>query len=141
MVDEATLVSSGRGSVIAPAGCGKTELVAKAAALGSGRALVLTHTHAGVKALRDRLRRLGVPLDRAQVDTIAGFGLKYCRAYPTRSRLASKEPVRAEWDSVYEGAEMLLDVRAIRQVIESTYACVYVDEYQDCTRCQHRLVV
>ena len=48
------LAESSRTSVIAPAGYGKTHLIA--AAVGKerfGRQLLLTHTHAGVRAIRD----------------------------------------------------------------------------------------
>jgi DNA helicase-2/ATP-dependent DNA helicase PcrA len=48
-----------RGAVLAAAGCGKTELVARAAqahARNNEPVLVLTHTHAGVNAIRQRLR-------------------------------------------------------------------------------------
>ena len=52
MTDAATLLSADRAFVIAPAGCGKTELIAKAVYLDAGcRSLVLTHTHAGIDAL------------------------------------------------------------------------------------------
>lgn len=40
------------GSVVAAAGCGKTEQIVKATGHGEGRRLILTHTHAGVDALR-----------------------------------------------------------------------------------------
>jgi hypothetical protein len=140
-VDEQALTKAERGSVVAPAGCGKTELIARAALkLRVGRALILTHTHAGVRALRDRLRRLGVPRDRTQVETIAGWCLRYAASYPARSGLGTVHPVKAEWENVYDGALALLDVRAIKQVVEATYSRVFVDEYQDCTPRQHRLV-
>ena len=37
-----------RGLVVAPAGCGKTHLIAEAVGHAKGKQLVLTHTHAGV---------------------------------------------------------------------------------------------
>jgi hypothetical protein len=81
------------GSLIAPAGHGKTEAIAKTAALGI-RTLVLTHTHAGVNALRSRLKRLGVPAAAANVDTIDGWCMRYVRALPaaTRQRACPAEP-------------------------------------------------
>ena len=80
------LARAERASVVAPAGCGKTELIVRAVeATPSGRALVLTHTHAGVRALRERLARRGVRRDCARVDTIAGWCLRMAAAYPARS--------------------------------------------------------
>ena len=48
------------GSVTAPAGCGKTHLIAETLLRHSGPKpiLVLTHTNAGVAALRGRLSKL-----------------------------------------------------------------------------------
>jgi DNA helicase-2/ATP-dependent DNA helicase PcrA len=142
MVDEASLLFATRGSVVAPAGCGKTELIARAVrAPNGGGTLILTHTHAGVKAIRDRLTRLGVDRRRARVETIAGWCLRYGRAYPGMAQLASIEPVKQEWDSVYDGAVRLLQTRALQGVVRATYSRVLVDEYQDCTARQHAVVL
>ena len=81
MVDPAALLRRGNSSVVAPAGHGKTEVIAKVAALGN-RTLVLTHTHAGVHAIRARLKRLGVPTARAAVETVASWSTRYAYAFP-----------------------------------------------------------
>lgn len=142
MADEATLLSAARGSVVAPAGCGKTELIARAVGTTGGEGtLVLTHTHAGVKAIKDRLARLGVDRRRARVETIAGWCLRYACAYPSTAQLPSTEPVRQEWDAVYDGALRLLSLRALQAVVRASYRRVFVDEYQDCTLRQHAVVV
>ena len=61
MATELQLALATYGSVVAPAGYAKTELIVKAAALCEGeRSLVLTHTHAGVNALNERMKKLGV---------------------------------------------------------------------------------
>lgn len=141
MVDASALSSNDRCSVIAPAGCGKTELIAQTVRDAQAeRVLVLTHTHAGVKALRDRLLRLGVNRRAVQVDTIAGWCLRYASSYPSGSGLVSTEPVKGEWENVYDAANVLLRTRAIRSVVEASYSAVYVDEYQDCTPRQHEVV-
>lgn len=141
MPDEQSLLGSARGSLIAPAGCGKTELLARAVAQPAGLgSLVLTHTHAGVQAIRSRLRRFGVAYGRARVDTIASWCLRYSRAYAKSAQLTCLEPVRQEWESVYDGLLRLLQSTAIRSVIRATYARVLVDEYQDCTMRQHAVI-
>lgn len=53
-------------SVALPAGAGKTELIAASVAKATqqgGTCLVLTHTHAGVDALRRRMKKFGVASD------------------------------------------------------------------------------
>lgn len=136
------LAESRRGSVIAPAGCGKTEIIARAVALSAhGRSLVLTHTHSGVRAIKDRFNRLGVSREKYLVTTIASFCLKYAASYPKSSGLVVFEPSGGDWDSVYSCAASLLKIDAIRRVVVATYSSVFVDEYQDCTRDQHDLII
>ena len=76
-----------RGSIIAPAGFGKTEQIARASSVALGRRLILTHTHAGVDALRKRLVKLNVPSSKYRVDTIAGWSLRYGLSFPKHSGL------------------------------------------------------
>jgi len=141
MPDCEDLLRQDRGCVIAPAGCGKTELIARAASIHTGRRLlILTHTNAGLRALKDRLRRLCVPLGRVHVDTIAGWALRYALAYPETSKHSSSDPVNDEWDGVYRGVTSLFDVPALRRVLSASYARLLVDEYQDCSKLQHALV-
>src|SRR6266536_6451530 len=71
-------------SVVLPAGCGKTELLARAvlhSSTSKASQLVLTHTHAGVHAVTTRLRRLKVPSDAVRVTTIAGWALRIASSY------------------------------------------------------------
>ncbi len=63
---------------------GKTELIAATVAkiaAEDGGVLVLTHTHAGVDALRRRMRRLGVPKERITVRTIDSWSFDLIRHY------------------------------------------------------------
>src|SRR6266508_4509668 len=131
-----TLASARRAYLIAPAGCGKTETIAVAAGVhGEGRQLVLTHTHAGVKALKDRLAKVGSPRGRVHVDTIAGFALRYGVSFPRRSALPTTEPAASdEWTAVYDGARRVFDARVGRGVLVESFDGLYVDEYQDCTK-------
>lgn len=141
MPEAAILGTCRLGSVLAPAGHGKTEAIVKAAKLGRG-ALILTHTHAGVHALRSRLRRLGVPSNAASVETIAGWSLKYANAFPTvgnppNGLLKAKE----DWERISRGADSVLALMAVRNVITCSYDRVFVDEYQDCDSLHHALVM
>lgn len=136
------LLETRRGYVVAAAGCGKTEAIARAVERSDrGRQLVLTHTHAGVKALRDRLVRFGVSEQRFRVDTIAGWCLRYAASFPHRSNLTDETPTAKDWALVYPAARSILGTEAVQQVIVSSYAGVFVDEYQDCTRAQHAIVL
>lgn len=130
-----------RGSVVAAAGCGKTEQIAMATKFAEGRRLILTHTHAGVDALRARLKKHGVSSERFRVDTIAGWCLRYAASFPKRSGLACAEPQDdREWNAVYEAAVQLLNSGAVKGVLAASYSGLFVDEYQDCGSSQHEVI-
>lgn len=62
------LAGAPRGVLTAAAGCGKTDAIAASVASAEdGRQLILTHTHAGVKALRQRLQKYEAANDHYHV--------------------------------------------------------------------------
>jgi hypothetical protein len=129
------------GLVEAPAGCGKTEAIVRTVgAFCREPQLVLTHTHAGVDALRRRFREHGVPANKYHVDTIAGWCWGWVRKYPISGRYPGSTDI-AVWNDVYAAMTVLLGRDFVRQGILNSYAGVIVDEYQDCTVSMHRLVV
>lgn len=133
-----------RAVVVAPAGCGKTELIARAVNFcpTHSRQLILTHTHAGVDAIRTRLRNTGVPASRYHVETIHSFALRYAAAYPKSSAIRNVRPhTNEDYADIVQAAHKLMKTRLIRQVLSVSYAGVFVDEYQDCTTDQHDLVI
>ncbi|WP_300019783.1 UvrD-helicase domain-containing protein [uncultured Roseobacter sp.] len=136
------------GSVIAAAGCGKTEQIVRTVKAISGdpeiskRCLILTHTFAGVDVLRKRLRKLSVPASSYRLDTIASWSLRFAKSYPKTSGIKTTNPEsNKDWSAVYPAAVKLLGSHGIDDVILATYACVFVDEYQDCSASQHELFV
>ena len=72
------LLTIARGTITAPAGCGKTSLIADALTrhVGPKPVLVLTHTNAGVAALRTRLGKAGVPPKAYRLATIDGWAMR-----------------------------------------------------------------
>lgn len=141
MPDAAELFGLGNAAVVAPAGHGKTEIIANVAAMGR-RALILTHTHAGVHAIRARLKRLGIPHAQVAVDTIAGWCMRYTHAFPGVAQPPDGMPQTGEqWNQLYRGAAWALRVQAIREVIASSYDRILIDEYQDCHGLQHELAI
>lgn len=143
MTDAAMLAGAARGFVAAAAGCGKTHLISEAVRrYGTRRDLVLTHTHAGVDALRSKMRLLSNRSTEVVVDTIAAWALRYASAFPSLSGLQTSQPkTKGEWDCVYEAARNVLLRKPVREVLRASYSGAYVDEYQDCTVQQHGLVL
>lgn len=134
------LAKSQRGLVVAPAGCGKTRLIAQAVNYDQDRQLVLTHTHAGVSAILNHLNTVGVSLSRVRVTTIDSFALRYANAFPDLSGWHAREPKGDQWLEIHTAAERAFQCRAVRRVLRITYRGIYVDEYQDCSAAQHALV-
>jgi hypothetical protein len=138
MPEASYLFSLGNAAIVGPAGHGKTEIIANVAAMGR-RALILTHTHAGVHALRARLKRLGVPYGRVVVDTIAGWSMKYAHSFPGVAQPPAGIPQGAQWDQLYRGSTLALSVGAVCEVVSASYDRILIDEYQDCSGLQHEL--
>ncbi len=143
---EIDLLGIARGAITAPAGCGKTELIAAAACAhrGAKPLLVLTHTNAGVAALRQRLDRAGADTRRYRVSTIDGWAMRLIATFPVRSGhnpaiLALTQP-RHDYPAIRAAALGLLTAGHVADVIRANYAQLIVDEYQDCTLPQHRMI-
>jgi len=140
------LLTIDRGTVTAPAGCGKTQLIAEALARHAGTKpiLVLTHTNAGVAALRGRLDRASVSSRTYRLSTIDGWAMRLIKTFPTRSGhsrdiLELANP-RADYPNIRAAAARLLKARHVSEILTASYARVIVDEYQDCTIRQHAVV-
>jgi len=136
------LLAASKGFLEAPAGCGKTELIARALTDTTERQLVLTHTHAGVQALRRRATRLGASPRRFDMETLTAFAMRYACAYPGISGLADSDPAaRGRFKEIFPAAARVFRSRIGREVLNASYGGVIVDEYQDCTRGQHDAVL
>ena len=132
----------GAGYVVAPAGFGKTHLIAKAAARSAGRQLILTHTYAGVNALQSKMRAMGVSDKLYHLDTIASWCLRICLSYTQTSGWREDRPSdKDQWIALYEACTRLLDQAFIRRIVRASYDGLYVDEYQDCSIAQHGVIL
>ncbi|WP_182287026.1 UvrD-helicase domain-containing protein [Comamonas testosteroni] len=133
------------GSVTAPAGCGKTQLIADSLSQHTDNkpVLVLTHTNAGVNALRARLQRGGVPNSAYKLSTIDGFAMRLAAKFPFRAGLDARVLELAnpntDYPAIRSAVQGLLQAGHISDAIASTYSRLLVDEYQDCTITQHAI--
>lgn len=138
-------------SVELPAGTGKTHLLAavvtELTALAASsetltnRALVLTHTNAGVHAIRKRLDDFGAG-KAVRVSTISSFAFELARAYPQLGGLEIPEVPNWENSASYiEAATRVSGSGHIRRVLGASFTHILVDEYQDCTESQHEFVL
>lgn len=144
---EIDIFSQHKVSVMAPAGCGKTELITASLKRGSAvkPALVLTHTNAGRAALEHRLKRAGVDASTARVTTLDSWAIRVVQSFPKRSGLVDRtllvQDVVADYVGIRAAALQILLAGHISKVIQATYSRVIVDEYQDCGLPQHGIIL
>ncbi len=101
----------------------------------------MTHTHAGVDALRTKLRNLGIPAAKYRVTTIDSLALNYSNSFPELAGWNCQYPdVDDEWRSLRMASCRLFRCRAPRRVLRTSYSGMFVDEYQDCNGTQHAMI-
>lgn len=143
---ELDLFAAQRGSVTAPAGCGKTQLIADTLGVHQGTKplLILTHTNAGVSALRARMHHAKVPTAAYRIMTIDGFAIRLIRKFPMRSghdpRILDLHDRNNDYVEIRAAASQLAASGHLKEVLQASYARLLVDEYQDCNHPQHSLV-
>ncbi|MBK0052630.1 UvrD-helicase domain-containing protein [Stenotrophomonas sp. S39] len=143
---ELDIFASRLGSVIAPAGCGKTQLIADS--LRQYKAvkpvLVLTHTNAGRAALDSRMERAGVPRSAYRSFTIDSWAGRVASRFPLRTGVSASvlrhENKALDYPAIRQGALRVLQCGDINDVLAATYHGVIVDEYQDCSLAQHGII-
>ncbi|MEY9777199.1 AAA family ATPase [Arthrobacter sp. MW3 TE3886] len=133
------------GSITLPAGTGKTELVAAVVAevaADGGNVLVLTHTHAGVEALRRRMDKFSVPKKHVSVRTIDAWCFDLIQHFPLLAgHIVSAAPDWSHSQAYHVAATRAVDSEPVRRMLTVSYDLIVVDEYQDCLIDQHRLIV
>lgn len=126
--------------VVAPAGHGKTYAIAKCLEFTNGRQLILTHTHSGIASIKDKIKNLNISTNSYNVETISSFAQKYVTAFYVGDDIPDQE------DEIYHSfiinkATDIIKILPVRDVLKTTYSGVFVDEYQDCTKLQHGLIL
>ena len=135
-----------RGCIQAPAGCGKTHLIAESLkrCAGAKPILVLTHTNAAVAALRQKLDKGKVPRSNYRLATIDGWAMRMVGMFPMRSAadpsiLELSNP-GTDYPAIKNAVLRLLQGQHIDNLLLANYSRLLVDEYQDCLRTQHSIV-
>lgn len=131
--------------VEAPAGHDKTEAIALEVLKNqtNKKILVLTHTNAGVNSLRKRLRKKNARSSQFEIQTIDSFCLNISRFYPSVSGIPKRfEDISdIDYKKARDGAIKIFSKPDLRKFIRLKYCCLIVDEYQDCSKSQHDLVM
>jgi len=139
-MDHKLFVSKPKGLLIAPAGHGKTHSIVDCLSHTTGKQLILTHTHAGVSSIKEKLKAASIPSKSYQVETITSFAQKYVLAFYTGEKMPEYEDADKYYPFLISEGNRIITLKIVSNIIASTYAGLFVDEYQDCTLAQHRFI-
>jgi AAA domain len=139
-MDKNQFLSKPKGLLIAPAGFGKTHFIADCFDHVTGKQLILTHTHAGVASIKQKLAKTGIPRERFQVETISSLAQRFTFDYYTGTDIPPQDYSQNHFTFVVKKATQLLRRKLIADVIQKTYDGLFVDEYQDCTILHHAFI-
>ena len=137
------ILGSPLGSVIAPAGCGKTHLLTQVLLEPQLKpVLVLTHTTAGVAALKKRLNQMSVPAKNYVLATIDGWALRMINYFPQSCPIScSPNTPQSFYPAIRASVANHIRTRVVDDLLVASYSHVLVDEYQDCNIDQHELIL
>jgi len=126
---------------IAPAGYGKTYSIVEALKYTQGRQLILTHTHAGVSSIKEKIKKSKVESSKYKVETISSFAQKYANSFFVGEDKPSEDKPKIYHPFVVNFTIELFKDSLVSKVFTSTYSGLFVDEYQDCTQDQHNMIM
>lgn len=142
IIDWSAFLQCKESLLIAPAGHGKTTAIADCLLQCPKDScyLILTHTHAGIASLREKFKQKKVSPKIYQLETITGFAQRYVLSFYKEENLPPENDVNY-FNCVIDKCCNLLKSEVLQQIIKISFNGVFVDEYQDCTINQHRMIM
>lgn len=144
MTDLNLFLSQCQSMIVAPAGYGKTHSIAECINICSGQktCLILTHTHAGIASLKEKLQFIQSSNSNYELATICGFTLNIAQAYhQDRKDFPDIENSPNDYYRfAIETSIRILKAKPIYSTLQLKYSHVIVDEYQDCSILQHKFI-
>lgn len=140
-MDFQKFVDGSKTFLISPAGYGKTHTIVECLKYTTGKQLILTHTHAGIASIREKIKNSEIPNSACALETISGFIQKFVLAFYVGDDLPEQDDGKVYHTFLIEKALKIFTAPIVQQVIKSTYSGLFVDEYQDCTKSQHEIVM
>lgn len=138
----AEFISREKSLLIAPAGFGKTHSIAECLVNTpeNKKQLILTHTHAGIASIKEKIRKLNIMASKYQIETITGFAQKYTLSFYCNGDIPQQEDANKYYPFIVEKATELFKIETIQKTLRYSYQGLFVDEYQDCTDIQHQMI-
>jgi superfamily I DNA/RNA helicase len=140
-MDYQEFVDAEKSLLVAPAGYGKTFTIAECLKHTTGKQLVLTHTHAGIAAIKEKIKKTPeIKLSQCCIETISSFAQRYVKAFYVGENMPSQERSKDYHKFVVEQATRIFGTSPVKNLLEASYSGLFVDEYQDCNIDQHRMI-
>lgn len=133
------LISHPKSMLIAPAWYGKTYTIVECVKLIEWKALILTHTHAWVAVLKERLKASWISNTKYHIETISWYALKYVDAFYTWNDIPDQSDKKF-FEAIIKKALLLFSSEQIQYIISLSYKHLFIDEYQDCSLDQHYII-
>lgn len=140
-IDE--FLSPNKSMIIAPAGYGKTHTIVDCLEqyqFENKKILILTHTHAGIASIKDKITERSIPSKIYEITTICSFALNLTQSFVPESNLPDDSDMKEKFRIAQSLALRLLMAKPIQSVLRAKYKHIIVDEYQDCDTIQHNLI-
>ena len=143
-MDEAVkqFVCCDRALLTAPAGHGKTHVLTDCVCIEhelGRKPILLTHTHAGIASIKEKMKSKNIPANWVHIETITGFAQRFVLAYTKQSDLPPVGDDRY-FAAIIHKATLLFERPLLHKVLFSSYDSLYVDEFQDCSKQQYELI-
>lgn len=142
MLEIERFLSHDKTMLIAPAGYGKTHSIAASLNVlkANGKHLILTHTHAGIASIKEKLKKENIPSNSFHVETISGFAQRYVLSFYKGNDIPALGD-KSYFGFILQKALYYFSLNPIQKILLRSYASLFVDEYQDCTSNQHNLIL
>ena len=143
MANLEAFLSKDKSMIIAPAGYGKTHTIMECLHIfeASKKCLILTHTHAGIASIKEKMQKGSINPRKFAIDTISSFALQYSNTFHINKAEIPKIEDNDYFNFAIETAIKIFSSQPLKAVIKSSYSKLLVDEYQDCTNLQHKMIL
>ena len=138
-MDYQAFVDGRKTMLVAPAGYGKTHTIVECLKHTNGKQLILTHTHAGIASIKDKIKKSNIKSTSYSIETISSLAQKYSQAFYMGADMPEQE-AREYHSFMIQKAMEIFTSPAVKRVIAASYAGLFIDEYQDCTKEQHAMI-
>ncbi|MET0637834.1 MAG: UvrD-helicase domain-containing protein [Chitinophagaceae bacterium] len=133
-------VNGAKTKLVSPAGYGKTFTIVECLKHTEGKQLILTHTHAGIGSIKEKIRNADIESTKYTIETISSFAQQFVHAYCRKSDIPPQDKAREYHTFITERVARVLSSSLAQQAIAASYKGLFVDEYQDCSKGQHIII-